>query len=157
MPVICSQWRCNPCLSQGIAGLFTFLVPKPRYMHLLFSYPIYMVKLCQKPQIPAGDPLPQSVTPRHCRDNAEVKTPHLSWEMPPLSLAPRGDRCSIMHQSFVTPAPPGPGNSGAFNFSLFKARLKARHCRARFVVKSLLKAPAPWMLTITWNDSWELF
>ena len=27
-----------------------------------------------------------------------------------------------MHQSFASPAPPGPGNSGAFNFSIFKAR-----------------------------------
>ena len=58
----------------------------------------------------------------------------------------------IMHQSFVSPAPPGPGNGGAFNFSFFKARVKARHCRARFVVKSLLKAPAPQRLTIMWNN-----
>ena len=46
----------------------------------------------------------------------------------------------------------GPGNSGAFNFSNFKAR----HCGGRFVVKSLLKAPAPWRLTIMWNNSREL-
>ena len=63
----------------------------------------------------------------------------------------------IMHQSFASPAPPGPGNSGAFNFSIFKARVKARHCRARVLVKPLLKAPAPQGLTITWNNSWELF
>ena len=63
----------------------------------------------------------------------------------------------FMHQSFASPAPPGPGNSGAFNFSIFKARLKARHCRARVLVKPLLKAPAPQGLTITWNNSWELF
>ena len=44
-----------------------------------------------------------------------------------------------MHQSFVAPAP----NSGAFNFSIFKALLKALHCRTKFMVKSLLKAPAP--------------
>ena len=25
-----------------------------------------------------------------------------------------------MHQPFVSPAPPGPGNGGAFNFSFFK-------------------------------------
>ena len=45
----------------------------------------------------------------------------------------------VMHQSFVAPAPSGPRNSGAFNFSIFKAL----HCRAKFVVKSPLKAPAP--------------
>ena len=39
-----------------------------------------------------------------------------------------------MHQSFVAPAPSGPRNSGAFNFSIFKALLKALHCRAKFVV-----------------------
>ena len=63
----------------------------------------------------------------------------------------------IMHQSFASPAPPGPGNSGAFNFSIFKARVKARHCRARVLVKPLIKAPASQGLTITWNNSWELF
>ena len=31
-----------------------------------------------------------------------------------------------MHQSFVSTDPLGSGNSGAFNFSAFKARLKAR-------------------------------
>ena len=49
---------------------------------------------------------------------------------------------AIMHQSFEAPAPSGPRNSGAFNFSIFKALLKALHCRAKFVVKSPLKAPA---------------
>ena len=48
-----------------------------------------------------------------------------------------------MHQSFVVPAPTGPGNSGAFNFSVFKALLNALHCGDKFMVKSLLKAPAP--------------
>ena len=43
-------------------------------------------------------------------------------------------------QSFVAPAPSGPRKSGAFNFSIFKALLKALHCRAKFVVKSPLKA-----------------
>ena len=43
-----------------------------------------------------------------------------------------------MHQSFVVPAPTGPGNSGAFNFSVFKAL----HGGDKFMVKSLLKAPA---------------
>ena len=49
----------------------------------------------------------------------------------------------FMHQSFVAPAPSGPRTSGAFNFSIFKALLKALHCRAKFVVKSPSKAPAP--------------
>ena len=49
----------------------------------------------------------------------------------------------LMHQSFVSPAPSGPRNSGAFNFSVSKALLKALHCGAAFVVKSLRKAPAP--------------
>ena len=46
-----------------------------------------------------------------------------------------------MHQSFVSPPPLGPGISGAFNFSIFKAQLKALHSGAKIVVKSLLKAP----------------
>ena len=49
----------------------------------------------------------------------------------------------VMHQSFVSPDPSEPGNSGAFNFSIFKALLKALHCGAKFVVKSLINAPAP--------------
>ena len=48
----------------------------------------------------------------------------------------------IMHQSFVSTAPSGPGISGAFNFPIFKAPLKALHSGAKLVVKSLLKAPA---------------
>ena len=52
-----------------------------------------------------------------------------------------------MHQSFVVP-----GNSGAFNFSLFKALLNALHCGDKFMVKSLLKAPAPRRLTIMKNN-----
>ena len=47
-----------------------------------------------------------------------------------------------MHESFVSPTPSGPGNSGAFYFSIFKALLKTLHCGAKFVVKSLLNAPA---------------
>ena len=31
----------------------------------------------------------------------------------------------VMHQSFVVPAPMGPGNSGTFNFLVFKAPLNA--------------------------------
>ena len=48
-----------------------------------------------------------------------------------------------MHQSFIVPAPKGPGNSGAFNFSVFKALLNALHCGDKFMVKSQLKAPNP--------------
>ena len=60
---------------------------------------------------------------------------------------------AVMHQSFVAPAPLGPQNSGAFNFSIFKALLKALHCRTKFVVKSTLKAPAPggWQTTTDLN------
>ena len=47
----------------------------------------------------------------------------------------------VMHQSFVVPVPTGPGNSGAFNFSVFKALLNALHFGDKFIV--LLKAPAP--------------
>ena len=43
-----------------------------------------------------------------------------------------------MHQSFVLPATKGPGNSGAFNFLVFKALLNALHCRDKFMVKSLV-------------------
>ena len=49
----------------------------------------------------------------------------------------------FMHQSFESPAPSGPRNSGAFNFSISKALLKALHCGATFVVKAPRKAPAP--------------
>ena len=38
--------------------------------------------------------------------------------------------------------PLGPGIRRAFQFSIFKAPLKALHSRAKLVVKSLLKAPA---------------
>ena len=37
----------------------------------------------------------------------------------------------------------GAGDSRAFNFSVFKALEKARHCQDRLVVKSVLKASAP--------------
>ena len=63
----------------------------------------------------------------------------------------------FMHQLFVSPAPVGPGNSRAFNFSIFIAPVKARPCGDRFVVKSLLKAPAPRRVTIKWNNIFELF
>ena len=42
----------------------------------------------------------------------------------------RLDWYTIMHQSFVSTAPSGPGISGAFNFSIFKAPLKALHSGA---------------------------
>ena len=60
----------------------------------------------------------------------------------------------VMRQSFVIPAPTGPGNSGAFNFSVFKALLNALHCKDKFMVKSLLKSPAPRRLTIMKNNKW---
>ena len=57
-----------------------------------------------------------------------------------------------MHQTFVSTAPSGPGISGAFNFSIFKAPLKALLSGAKIVVKSLLKAPALPRLTIMKNN-----
>ena len=57
-----------------------------------------------------------------------------------------------MHQSFVPTAPSGPGISGAFNFSIFKAPLKALLSGAKIIVKSLLKAPALPGLTIMKNN-----
>ena len=52
--------------------------------------------------------------------------------------------CSlVMHQSFATTSPQGPGNSGDINFSLCKAQVKSLHCRDFVLVKSLLKVPAP--------------
>ena len=67
---------------------------------------------------------------------------------------------NIMHQSFVSTAPSGPGISGAFNFSIFKAPLKALHSGAKLVVKSLLKPPPSRGLTIMKNnklpDTFEL-
>ena len=48
---------------------------------------------------------------------------------------------ALMHQSFVVPDPTGPGNSGAFNFLVFKALLNDLHCGDKFMVKSLLKVP----------------
>ena len=58
-------------------------------------------------------------------------------------LCPGARHFILMHQSFVSTAPSGLGISGAFNFSIFKAPLKALHSGAKLVVKSLLKAPAP--------------
>ena len=46
-----------------------------------------------------------------------------------------------MHQSFVTTAPTGPGNSEDFNFARCKVPVNALHCGAIFVVKPQQKAP----------------
>ena len=43
----------------------------------------------------------------------------------------------LMHQSFVTMAPTGLGNSGDLHFSLCKTRVYARHCGDIFMVKVL--------------------
>ena len=57
----------------------------------------------------------------------------------------------IMHQSIVSMA----------TLSVFYSPAKSPAATAggggRYVVKSLLKAPAPRRLTIMWNNSWELF
>ena len=60
----------------------------------------------------------------------------------------------VMHQSFVSTAPSGPGISGAFNFSIFKAPLKALLSGSKIVVKSPLKAPPSQGLTIMKNNKW---
>ena len=58
--------------------------------------------------------------------------------------AQTGTACiALMHQSFETPIPTETGNSGCFNFSVYKALINALHCGHIFV-KSLLKAPARW-------------
>ena len=48
---------------------------------------------------------------------------------------------SLMHQSFATTSPSGPGNSGDIDFSLSKARVYAQHCRDTLMVKALRKSP----------------
>ena len=58
---------------------------------------------------------------------------------------------SVMRQSLVSPSPQGRGIAGLFHFSIFKALLKAQHCGAKFEVKSLLNAPAPWLTIMTIN------
>ena len=49
----------------------------------------------------------------------------------------------IMHQSFVVPDTTGPGKSGAFNFSVCKALLKALYCGAG---KLPAKSPYPFVV-----------
>ena len=44
----------------------------------------------------------------------------------------------FMHQSFETPIPKRPGNSGPINFSVCKALIYAMHCRDIFVKKKTL-------------------
>ena len=46
-----------------------------------------------------------------------------------------------MHQSFASPAPPGPGNSGAFNFSIFKSPAKSPALPGKNFGKSPAKSP----------------
>ena len=46
----------------------------------------------------------------------------------------------LMHQSFATTSPSGPGNSGDIDFSLSKARVNAQHCRDTLMVKALPKS-----------------
>ena len=68
-----------------------------------------------------------------------------------------------MHQSFAVPASTGPGNSGGFNFSVFKALLNTLHCEDKFMVKSLLKAPATTEVgnyeeqQMTWTPAWTIW
>ena len=47
----------------------------------------------------------------------------------------------LMHQSFATTSPSGPGNSGDIDFSLSKARVYAQHCRDTLMFKALPKSP----------------
>ena len=47
----------------------------------------------------------------------------------------------VMHQSFATTSPSGPGNSGDIDFSLSKAQVYAQHCRDTLMVKALRKSP----------------
>ena len=49
--------------------------------------------------------------------------------------------------------PLGPGNCGAFNFSVFLIPLKARHCGVRFVVKSLKVAASQRRLLTMRNNT----
>ena len=49
----------------------------------------------------------------------------------------------IMHQSIVTTAPPGPGNSGDFDFWSSQSQVKSPPCSDKRLVKSPLNAPAP--------------
>ena len=62
--------------------------------------------------------------------------------------------CKMTQRNEPVICSPGSGNSGAFNFSVFKALLNALHCGDKFMVQSLQKAPAPggWQQWRTTND-----
>ena len=65
------------------------------------------------------------------------------------------ERCDLQNAcapNIYIHGPRRPGNSGTFNFSKFKALVKVQPCGAKFLVKTLLKAPALWGLTIMRND-----
>ena len=47
---------------------------------------------------------------------------------------------TLLHQSFVTTAPIGSGNSRDIDFPLCKARIYAQHCGDIFMVKALFKS-----------------
>ena len=53
----------------------------------------------------------------------------------------------VMHQSFVSPAPSGPRNSGAFNIN-FQSPAKSPALRGHICGKSPAKSPRPQRLTI---------
>ena len=53
-----------------------------------------------------------------------------------------------MHQSIVTTAPPGPGNSGDFNFWSSKPPVKSPPCGDIWLVKSLPNSPAPHYMAV---------
>ena len=46
-----------------------------------------------------------------------------------------------MHQSIVTTAPPGPGNSGDFDFRSSQSQVKSPPCGDKMLVKSPPNAP----------------
>ena len=63
-----------------------------------------------------------------------VEVPVCDWSL----RQPRNrlNYLSVMHLSFVTTAPIGPGNSGDIDLSLCKARVYAQHCRNIFYDQS---------------------
>ena len=57
----------------------------------------------------------------------------------------------IMHQSFATTSPPGPGNSGDIDFFHMQSPGKIPALQGLVLVKSLLKVPAPGeLLAYSW-------
>ena len=69
-------------------------------------------------------------------------SPKFSTVLPecPSGTVSSGTFVLLMHQSFATTSPSGPGNSGDIDFSLSKARVYARHCRDTLMVKALPKS-----------------